>query len=536
MRLILCVAATPAPGQEYRVEKLSEIINSPFDEITPIPSRDGSMLYFTRVGHPDFCRTLLIDSVDVSVEETPEQYQQSLIWVYSQIAGGPVRLPQNSAFNQDVWIAKGDTAAFYEAIHPEYPLNSALPNSLVALTPDPNTFYVINQFKPNGDMSRGFSEIKRLPDGSWSFPEPVDIADYYTITSDVSLTMNYDGDVLILSAARHDSREMDLYVCFRTGERSWSAPLNLGNDINSARRETAPYLSEDNVTLYFSSNRGESMGGNDIFMSKRLDDSWTRWSAPVRLRAPINSASDESQPYFNMSTGHLYFISKRDGSSDIFRVRIAPPQPTEIEIIGRILNRKTGRLVSNSTLYYETKQGGINAIAAENGAFKLKIPKGVPFKFRPEKPGYLGQENEFVLRRDYIFFREQYLDFYLDPIESGMKIALKPIFFQQSKAIILSKSEPELEYLHRLLYNTPQIHIRISGHTDNRGDTESLIALSRERAEAVKDYLIGKGIDPGRIETIGHGPAYPLNDNSTESLCAQNRRVEVEITRMDQNK
>lgn len=155
MRLILCVAAIPASGQEYRIEKLSEIINSPFDEITPIPSRDGSMLYFTRVGHPDFCRTLLIDSVDVSVEETPEQYQQSLIWVYSQIAGRPVRLPQNSAFNQDVWIAKGDTATFYETIHPEYPLNSALPNSLVALTPDPNTFYVINQFKPNGDMSEG---------------------------------------------------------------------------------------------------------------------------------------------------------------------------------------------------------------------------------------------------------------------------------------------------------------------------------------------------------------------------------------------
>lgn len=528
--MALAAAIAPASAQEFKVEKLGELINSPYDEITPIPGRDGSVLYFTRVGYPDFCRTLWIDSADVSLEETPEQYRQSLIWVYSQIAGQPIRNPENSAFNQDIWIAEGDTSQFHKVFRPEYPLNSALPNSLVALTPDPNSFYVINQFQPNGDMNRGFSEIKRLPDGTWSFPEPVEIEDYYTITSDVSLTMNYDGDVLVLSAARFDSKDMDLYVCFRTGERSWSAPLNLGNDVNSARRETAPYLSEDNATLYFSSNRGESMGGNDIFMTKRLDDSWTKWSTPVRLREPINSASDESQPYFNMSTGQLYFISKRDGSSDIYRVQIAPPQPTEIEIIGRILNRKSGRLVSNATLYYETNQGVTNAIFAENGAFKIKIPKGVRFKFRPEKAGYLGEETEFLLRRDYAFFREQYLDFYLDPVESGMKIALKPIFFQQSEAIILSKSEPELDYLFRLMSGTPQLHILISGHTDNRGETEALIALSKARAEAVKAYLVAKGIEPDRIATIGHGPAFPTNDNSTEALCAQNRRVEIEIT------
>jgi hypothetical protein len=114
-------------------------------------------------------------------------------------------------------------------------------------------------------MDRGFPRISITPDSiGWSFPVPVEIADYYTITSDVSLTMSFDGEILILSAARFDSRDMDLYVCFREGPGKWSSPRHLGNVINSAFRETTPYLSEDNSTLYFSSNRLGGMGGNDI--------------------------------------------------------------------------------------------------------------------------------------------------------------------------------------------------------------------------------------------------------------------------------
>ena len=83
-------------------------------------------------------------------------------------------------------------------------------------------------------------------------------------------------------------------------------------------------MSEDNVTLFFSSNRGESSGGNDIFMCKRLDDTWSNWTSPVRLVDPINSSADDSQPYFNMTSGYLYFSSRREGNSDIYRVQIAP--------------------------------------------------------------------------------------------------------------------------------------------------------------------------------------------------------------------
>ncbi|MBP6810683.1 MAG: OmpA family protein [Saprospiraceae bacterium] len=515
------------------LEKLPAFINSPYNEITPVPSRDGRSLYFTRVGHPQFDRTLLIDSVDMALKLSPEKYMELLGDVYSQIAGTKIYNAASAAFNQEIWIANGDSIAFYTLDHPGYPLNNALPNSIVTITPDPNAFYVINQFLPNGDLDRGFSKVVRIRDSTgWSFPTPVEINDYYTITSDVSLTMSFDGEILILSAARFDSRDMDLYVCFREGEHKWSAPQHMGTDINSSRRETTPFLSEDNTTLYFSSNRGDGFGGNDIFTSERLDSTWKKWSTPVRVREPINSAFDDSQPYFNMTTGYLYFASKRDGNSDIFRVRVAPPQPTEIEVFGRVLNRNTNELIPNAVVSYEMGKRAHNQFTTTDGTFRLKIPKAVKVDMVAEFPGYAGEVEQIHFRRDYYYFREQYVNLYLDPLTVNSKIELKPIYFKQSTAIILEESFGELDRLFLTLAKNPSMCIRIEGHTDNIGKQEDLQKLSQERADAIKSFLVQKGVTADRISTVGQGARYPLTDNSSDDLRSKNRRVEIVITRL----
>jgi len=517
----------------FQLEKLPDNINSPYSEITPVPSRDGRTLYFTRVGHPDFNKTLLIDSVEMSVKLADREYSSLLSDVYSQISGKKVFNPVLSAFNQDIWIARADSFDFTRTEHPEYPLNNALPNSLVTMTPDPNSFYVINQFQRNGNMDRGFSRVSKTQDSiGWGFPVPVEIADYYTITSDVSLTMSFDGEILILSAARFDSRDMDLYVCFREGPNKWSSPRHLGNVINSAYRETTPYLSEDNSTLYFSSNRLNGLGGNDIYTTQRLDSTWRKWSPPVLVGEPINSKYDESQPYFNMTSGYLYFCSRRDGNSDIFRVRIAPPQATEYDVIGRVVNRSTNELVPGAIITYNMERGVQNQIIASDGTFRIKIPKGVKTTFAANYPGYAGEIKEVLLRRDYYFFREQYLDLYMDLMRVDARIELSPIFFKQSSAIILEESFPELDRLFVTLAKSPGMHIRIEGHTDNIGKAEDLTRLSAERAESVKTFLVKKGIADFRITTVGLGPKSPINDNSSEELRSRNRRVECYITRL----
>ncbi len=520
----------------FVVEKLSSAINSSFEEITPVPSRDGRTLFFTRVGHPEFNRTLLIDSIEYAEKNTPAEYLITLGEVYSQISGTSIFQPERSSFNQDVWMSKSDSDfIFSESIHPGYPLNNALPNSLVAITPDPRSFYVINQYQRNGNMDRGFSRIRMENDSTWSFPEPIEITDYYTITSDVNLTMSFDGKILILSATRFDSKGMDLYVCFRTGKDQWSAPKNLGVVINSNRRETTPFLSEDNTTLFFSSNRWNSFGGNDIYESKRLDDSWVNWSEPEKLSEPINSSADDGQPYFNMTSGYLYFSSTRESTSDIYRVRIAPPQPTEMPVVGRVLNRKTNELISNVNIRYlpsdgSEADGGI--IQSLDGTFAINIPRGIPFEFSASKEGLWGKSIPISFKRNYYYFREHYMDIYLDPLEKETTIELKPIFFAQSKASILEQSLPEVKRLAELLGQNPNIFIRIEGHTDNKGDAQELIELSELRAKAIKTQLIKEGIADHRIETIGVGSKYPANDNSTAELRQLNRRVVVTIIKI----
>ncbi len=524
-------------AQDFLLEKLPDFINSTYDEISPVPGRDGKTLYFTRVAYPEFDRTLLIDSVDQSTKLTAPAYLQFLSEVYTEINGKAVYDPVRSVFNQDIWIASGDSVGQFDTVtHPGFPLNNALPNSLVAITPTPGSFYVINQYPPRGGLNKGFSFVRKKSEDAdnWTLPLPVEIKDYYTITSDVSLTMSFDGKVLILSATRFDSKDMDLYVCFREGPNQWSSPQHLGNLVNSARRETTPFLSEDNVTLFFSSNRGESSGGNDIFMCKRLDDTWRNWSSPVRLIDPINSASDDSQPYFNMTSGYLYFSSRRGGNSDIYRVQIAPPQPTEIEVVGRVLNRKTGALMQQVTIRYGAaeEEGQTNIISSTNGAFSIKIPKGVPFVLTPSKPTFWGETDTVLLRRDHYYFQEYYIDLYLDPADVDTRIPLEAIFFQQSKAIILESSFPELDRLFSVLTDNPNLQIRIEGHTDNIGKAEDLLRLSEERAASIRDFLVQKGIAANRLEVVGQGPKFPLTDNSTDALRQKNRRVEIVITKI----
>jgi outer membrane protein OmpA-like peptidoglycan-associated protein len=531
--LMLFWAKTGLTQEYFVLEKLPAFINSTQPEITPVPSRDGRTLYFTRVGHPDFDRTLFIDSVDMALKLHPDQYEVLLGEVYSQIAGTTIKKPETSAFNQEIWVASGDSLGFTAVYHPGYPLNNALPNSLVTITPDPNAFYVLNQFLPNGDMKKGFSRVMRAVDSTgWSFPTPIEIRDYYTITSDVSLTMSFDGEILILSAVRYDSEDMDLYVCFREGNDRWGAPRHMGHILNSARRETTPFLSEDNTTLYFSSNREESIGGNDIFISQRLDSTWTNWSSPTPVRDPINSLYDESQPYFNMTSGYLYFSSKRDGNSDIYRVRIAPPQATEIEVFGRVINRNTHELIRSATVNYAMANGVTNQFSAYDGTFHLKIPKGVGVEMVANFPGYAGEVEQILYRRDYYYFQAQYINLYLDPLSVNTQIDLQPIYFKQSTATILEGSFSVLDYLFLTLAKNPSTTIRIEGYTDNQGKEDDLIRLSESRAEAVKSFLVSRGIAASRIDVLGLGPNFPLNDNSTDALRSLNRRVAVIITRM----
>lgn len=114
---------------------------------------------------------------------------------------------------------------------------------------------------------------------------------------------------------------------------------------------------------------------------------------------------------------------------------------------------------------------------------------------------------------------------------TGQKLTLKNIFFETSKANLLPASNNELDALAKALKNDPLVSLNIFGYTDSTGNEMSNIELSTKRAEAVRNYLVRKGIALKRFSCKGFGSANPVADNKTEEGRKCNRRVEIQVTR-----
>ena len=114
-------------------------------------------------------------------------------------------------------------------------------------------------------------------------------------------------------------------------------------------------------------------------------------------------------------------------------------------------------------------------------------------------------------------------------ITDTMIVLKQKVFFAFGKAKIDPKSYPLLDEIAQALKDHPTFVVRIEGHTDNVGSDKKNLKLSQDRADAVRDYLIKKGIEPHRLKAIGYGESRPIDDNSTPEGRAVNRRVEFHI-------
>jgi outer membrane protein OmpA-like peptidoglycan-associated protein len=110
---------------------------------------------------------------------------------------------------------------------------------------------------------------------------------------------------------------------------------------------------------------------------------------------------------------------------------------------------------------------------------------------------------------------------------------LAGIGFERDSATIDVYSAPILERAYVLLDKNPKLSVEISGHTSSDGDPDSNMLLSLQRAEAVKTYLVRRGIDGRRILTVGHGIDLPIADNRTEDGRRRNRRIEFRVMTLE---
>ena len=339
-----------------------------------------------------------------------------------------------------------------------------------------------------------------------------------------------------MTAHRRETRgSKDLYVSFLEPDSVWSEPKNMGNIINTAEDEFTPFLASDNKALYFSTKGHAGYGENDIFVSRRLDETWTNWSEPVNLGPTINSTGWDGYFTIPASGEFAYLCSQNDsfGYEDIFRIKLPEankPEPVAI-LSGSVLNSVTSKPMASAIF-------GISIVEKSDtikvdyspitGDYKIILPLKKKYVLYPKLAGFLSINETLDFTKE-TKYREIKKNLYLMPIEAGQKAQLKELVFQQSSYELVSSSFQELDKIVDMMKENPTAEIHLDGHTDNQGDWNQNMILSENRVKEVKKYLVSKGIKENRISTKAWGGSKAISSNESEASRMKNRRVEFTI-------
>ncbi len=495
------IRVTENLGENLEAERLGPTVNSEVSEFRPLISPDGKTLFFSRSNHPG----------NIGGKEDDE----------------------------DIWYSELDetTGSWKEARNIGPVLNNKGPNYISSITPDGNSILLLlgNEYLPNGKMKAGLSASRKTESG-WSKPEAIVVENLYNYSEKANFYMANNRKTLLMSIEREDSYgDRDLYASFEKPDGTWGEPINLGSVVNTASEESAPFLAADNQTLYFSSDGIAGFGGTDIFVSRRLDDSWKNWSEPENLGPDINSENDDE--FFNIpASGEYAFYSRGVGTDnmDIFKLELPvfyKPAPVVL-VQGRVYNSKTNEALGDVKILYERLPDGTEIGLATSdpttGAYKIVLPSGAKYGYLAEAEGYIAINANIDLN-DLKEYKEINQDLYLVPIETGATIVMNNIFFDFDRSSLKEGSKPELRRVAEFMKNNPGAEIEIAGHTDSLGPEYYNSALSNRRAKAVFDYLVEIGIGSDRLVSRGFGESKPIASNDNEEGQAQNRRVEFKI-------
>ncbi|MFD1818193.1 WD40-like Beta Propeller Repeat [Pseudarcicella hirudinis] len=479
-------------------ENLGKNINSEAIEIAPVIAPDGKTLYFTR-------------------------------WKY------PENLGKDK--NQDVWYSElQPDKSWGKAIPIGSPINNTEHNAVCGISPDGKTILLNNVYLKDGTMEKGVSKAFKLKTGGWGFPRALVIQNFRNSSEYSEYSLAPNGRVLLMTTQTKETfGGKDIYVSFLQADDTWSSPKNIGNIINTAEAESTPFIAPDGKTLYFSTIGHAGYGNNDIFMSRRLDDTWLSWSEPQNLGSLINTP--EWDGYFSISAlgDYAYFSSQENsmGQEDIFRLK-APESIKPLAVVqltGQVFDSADKKGIS-ARISVQDLSSPSDTLSTEydpfTGDYKLMIPAKKVYSITARKKGYLpvSEQLDFTNEKNFKEFKK---NLYLTPIEVGQKMTLNNVFFEQSKYDLNASSFGELDRIVELMKEYPTMEIMLEGHTDNQGDWNANLQLSQQRVEEVKKYLSKKGILLSRIQTKGWGSTRPVSSNLTEEKRRLNRRVEFTI-------
>ncbi len=483
---------------KFQPENLGNNINSEWDESLASLTADDQMLVFT-VNRPKDKNTIC--AFCLNEEDLYFSNQVSDNWLPRTAFGQPIR----SSYNEGAQCIS--------------------PDGLYLL-------YTIC----NSDFGMGSCDLywSKKIGNKWSRPRNFG-APVNTNAWESQPSMAPDGKTIYFVSSRAGGYGgMDIWKTTMTSEGAFTVPENLGPTINTPGDDAAPFIHSDGKSLYFASNGRIGMGGYDLYYSTMQEDG--SWSEPKNLGYPINTSADEINIFINASGTKAYMASDKNdgfGGLDLYCFDLDETlRPTPVTFIKGIVKDAYSEQPLRATIEMVdllTKQVLTSTQSDEQtGEYLACIQTGSNLMLNVSHPDYPFYSENFQVEKSYTELSPFEKDILLQKADVGTVVVLKNIFFDFDRSDLQPVSFVELDRLVAYLEHN-LVKIEIGGHTDNQGGEAYNDKLSQDRAKAVYDYLVSRGIPAERLSYRGYGMRNPISDNSTEEGRAANRRTEFKI-------
>ncbi|MFC2130536.1 OmpA family protein [Bacteroidota bacterium] len=519
--LLLIIFVFKAESEEnYCKDRLPKIINNFAPTIVPVITLDGKYLYFDRKGHP---------------ENTGSIWDIDEIWFSEKIDGKYWSEPQRL----------------------QMPYNTNGSDVLFSISPDGRKALIYGKYSDTNSNVKipGYS-IAYRKDNIFQDIVPLEINNYYNNSKNYYAHLSSDGKTLLFSLIRADIiGGEDIYVSFLDDASNiWTSPVNLGKAVNSESDDISPYLAYDGRTLYFSSNRRNSYGDFDLFMTRRLDNSWSKWSKPLNLGSTINSVFKESGFSLTALSDTAYIVSSEyqvipsndeiklydsiDMRHGIYRVCIPEkyrPLPYSI-IQGKIF-----RFIGNKKIAFKKPvefsikfdnnfyQDFVYTADISIGKYIFVIPSDVEAKIHATADSFEPVEFKISTKTlDKPDFTTR--DIILNRTGNKREGLVNPvpfvtIYFQVDDFKLTNDNEEKLYNALINIDNMTNKYFLITGHADESGTEEYNYNLSKSRSVSARDYLRKLGIPNENIVVDAKGELNPVSIDP-----GLNRRVEIYLS------
>ncbi len=433
-----------------------DILNSGYDDHTPIPTSDGKKLYFT--------------------SKRP-----------GGISGD--KLSEEGKYYEDIWFWDGKN----DPVNVGAPINTIGHDATGGLSLDGSELFI---YRTKDNKPGNLYSAKLKSNGKWS--DPVKLGKNINKRRAVErhAALSPDGKKLYFSSnVKGGKGGRDIWVSELQTDSTWGVPENL--DINTKYDEEAPYMLTDGHTFYFSSKGYKGMGGYDIFKCKLQSDG--TFSEPENIGFPINTVEDDVFFFPVSSEDIAYFTRRKTDNAEIFKTMF----PDNTLIVESTVNGKDG----DSEIYPLGAEVNIYDVNSETDpdAFTLKLEKAkyksvvIPdkdYKFVYEAPGYVF-DTEDIHIKDMIDKELIKKSPVLVKIEAGKTEKFKNTFFDKENSDLNNYTKKELDVIAENLNKYDSLVVNFS--TENYSEESS--PLSNERKQKAVEYLRNKNISADRIYT-----------------------------------